>query len=141
MSEHSALLAQLRASRLIWIEVAEGKSVQFLRPLEAEVGKMVRAEGGRSAFRLDLEDLKRCAVDWKGFTEADLLGKGIGNDDPIPFDAEVLALALGDNLDWLQAAVEKLATAIGERMSARLAARGNSSATSTPTPAATTVAT
>jgi hypothetical protein len=122
MSEHSALLAQLRASRLIWIEVAEGKSVQFLRPLEAEVGKMVRAEGGRSAFRLDLEDLKRCAVDWKGFTE-------------------VLALALGDNLDWLQAAVEKLATAIGERMSARLAARGNSSATSTPTPAATTVAT
>ena len=137
MSDHSALIAQLRSARTLWVDVAEGKAVQFLRPLEAEAVDMIRAG---VAGKLGLEDVKRCAIGWRGFSEADLLGKGIGSDDAVEFHTEVLGLALGDNLEWLEKAVTGLSSAVLERMEARIAARGNSPATSLPGIAATTVA-
>jgi hypothetical protein len=131
--EHSALLAQLRSARTLWVDLEEGKAVQFLRPLEADVELLLQpVAGGGRGFRLGIADLRRYAVGWRGITEADLLGKPVGSDDAVSFDAEVLELVLGDNLDWLHAAIEGLTNAIVARLNARVAARGNSSATSTP---------
>ncbi len=138
MSEHSALIRQLLAAREHWVDIEAGKAVKFRRPLEGEFEGMFRGTPRR--FRVLLEDVRRFAIDWRGFTEADLLGKGVGNDDPLPFDAEVWGLAVGDNLDWLQAAAAGLEDILAKRLESRLAARGNSSATSTPSTPAPTVA-
>lgn len=136
MSDASPLLRQLLAQREKWVDVAPGKAVRLRRPAEGETGDFLRtgADGVRN-FRIGVDEVKRCAVDWRGFTEADLLGAGIGNSDPLPFDAEVFALAVGDNLDWLQACGAALSQMIVDRLEARAAARGNSPATSTPQPA------
>ena len=139
MSEHAALIKQLMAAREHWVDLAPGKAVKFRRPMEGDLEGMFR--GTPKRFSVLLEDVQRHAVDWRGFSEADLLGKGVGNDDPLPFGAEVWALAVGDNLDWLQAARAGLESVLASRIEARLAAQGNSPATSTPNPAATTVAT
>lgn len=140
--EHSALLAQLRSARTLWVDLEDGKAVQFLRPLEADVQQLLRpVDGGGRGFQLGLADLRRYATDWRGITETDLLGKGVGSDDQVSFDSEVLELVLGDNLDWLHKAIEGLTDAIVVRLNARVAARGNSSTTSTPgQPAAPMVA-
>lgn len=139
MSDFAALLAQLQAQREQWIDVAPDKAVRMRRPLEGDMESLFRTVDGRRVFRVGLADVVRCAVDWRGFTEADLLGAGIGNNDVLPFSAEVCGQALGDNLDWLQAAIEGLSQMIVQRLEQRATARGNSPATSTP-PAAPTVA-
>lgn len=136
-SENSALLAQLRAARTLWVEIAEGKAIQLLRPLEADAVSLIR---NGMAGELGLEDVKRCAIGWRGVTEADLVGKGVGSDDAVPFDAEVLAEALGDNIVWLEKAINGLSSAVLQRMEARVAAKGNSPATSTHGSATATVA-
>jgi hypothetical protein len=135
MSDQSTLLRQLLAAREQWVDVAPGKAVRFRRPLEGEMEAMFRTVDGRRSFRVGLDDVRRCAVDWRGFTEADLLGAAVGGSDPLPFDSEVFGAAIGDNLDWLQAAIEGLGEMIVTRMAARAEARGNSGATSTPPPA------
>lgn len=139
MSEHAALIAQLLAAREHWIDLAPGKRVKFRRPMEGDLEGMFRGTPRR--FTVALEDVQKFAVDWQGFSEADLLGQGIGNSDALKFDAQVWALAVGDNLDWLQEARKGLEGILAARIEARLAAAGNSVATSTPSTAATTVAT
>ncbi len=137
MSDSQPLIRQLLAQRECWVDVAPGKAIKFRRPLEGEMDAFFDTVGGRRVFRVRLAEVRRCAVDWRGFTEADVLGAGIGNDDPLPWDAEVFALAVGDNLDWLQACMEGLSDQIVRRLEARTDARGNSSATSAPPPAPT----
>ncbi len=138
MSDASALIRQLMAQREQWVDVAPGKSVRFRRPLEGELDALFSATpDGRRAFRVQLSDVCRHAIDWRGFTEEDLLGKGIGNVDPLPFDGEIFRLAVGDNLDWLQSCVTGLSDLIVSRLEARANARGNSSPTSTQPPAPT----
>lgn len=139
MSDHAALIRQMLAAREHWIDLAPGKAVKFRRPMEGELEGMFR--GTPKRFNVLLEDVSKYAIDWRGFTEADLLGQGIGTSDPLAFSAEVWALAVGDNLDWLQAARRGLEAVLASRIEARLTAAGNSAATSTPKPAATTVAT
>lgn len=135
MSDHAALIRQLLAGREHWVDLAPGKRVKFRRPMEGDLEGMFRGTPRR--FVVLLEDVQRHAIDWQGFTEADLLGQGIGNSDPLPFSAEVWALAVGDNLDWLQEARKGLENILAARIEARLAAAGNSAATSTPSPAPT----
>lgn len=129
MSE--ALIRQLLSAREHWIDVAEGKALKIRRPLEAEMQTMFRRVEGKPAFRVEFEDVLRFATDWRGFTEADLLGDAVGSSDPAPFDREVVRIAIGDNLEWLQSAINGLSDLIIERMTARATARGNSFATST----------
>lgn len=135
--DFGALIAQLNAQRDSWVELSPGKAIKLRRPLEGDMEQMFRLVDGSRRFRIGLADVCRCAVDWRGITEADLLGAGIGNTDPLPFSPEVCTLAIGDNLDWLQAAVEGLTAAILQRIEQRATARGNSSATSTPPPTPT----
>lgn len=135
MSEHSALLRQLLSSREQWVDIGEGKRVKLRRPMEGELDAMFGDVGGRRALRITLADVQRLAVDWSGISEADLLGKGIGNDDALPFSADVWAVAVGDNLDWLQKCRQAIEASIVARLEQRFAARGNLPATSTPSTA------
>lgn len=128
--DHAGLVRQLLSAREAWIELSPGKAVRLRRPLEGELERMFRGEPPR--FRIQLEDVVAHAVDWRGITESDLLGAGIGADEALPFDAEVWALAVGDNLDWLQAARQGLERLVADRLQARAAAQGNSAATSAP---------
>lgn len=139
MSEQAALIAQLLAAREHWVDLAPGKRVKLRRPMEGDLEGMFRGTPRR--FTVALEDVQKYAVDWQGFTEADLLGQSIGSSDPLPFSAEVWALAVGDNLDWLQEARKGLEGILAARIEARLAAAGNSAATSTPSQSASKVAT
>lgn len=139
MSDMAPLLRQLLAQRERWVDVAPGKAVRLRRPIEAELdGMFVAGADGRRAFRVTLADVRRCAVGWRGFTEHDLTGNG--NNDELPWDAEVCGLAIGDNLDWTEAAVRGLSDMVISRLEARVAARGNSLPTSTPQPAPTVAA-
>ena len=121
----AALIAQLLAAREQWVDLAPGKAVKF--------------RGNPKRFAVLLADVQQYAVDWRGFSEADLLGSTVGSSDQLPFSAEVWALAIGDNLDWLQEARQGLEGILADRLEARLALRGNSPAASTP--AAPTAAT
>lgn len=139
MSDMAPLLRQLLAQREQWVDVAPGKAVRLRRPLEADLdGMFVTGADGRRAFRVTLADVRRCAVGWRGFTEHDLTGNG--NTDELPWDAELGAAAIGDNLDWTEAAVRGLSDLVVSRLEARVAARGNSLPTSTPQPAPTVAA-
>ena len=133
----AALIAQLLAAREQWVDLAPGKAVKFRRPMEGDFEGMFR--GNPKRFAVLLADVQQYAVDWRGFSEADLLGQTVGSSDPLPFSAEVWALAIGDNLDWLQEARQGLERILADRLEARLALRGNLPAASTP--AAPTAAT
>ena len=70
--DESALIAKMD-ERARWVDLPGGKRVQFRRPLETDMGSFV---GGVS-----VEHVCAHVCGWQGFTEADLLGAGIGASD------------------------------------------------------------
>lgn len=136
MSEHQALIAQLRAARESWVDLGGGKAVRIRRPAEAEFSALVHTVGGVRQLRIELAEVCRYVTGWRGFTEADLLGAGIGNSDVLPFDAEVWAEVVADHTEWLAPTAEALLHAITSHAERTQAAAGNSQPTSTPAAAA-----
>jgi len=119
MSEHAALIRQMLAGQEHWVELEPGKAVKFRRPADTEGLSVLHGAGAkRGTPHLFLDDLTKYAVDWRGFSEADLLGHGIGNSDPLSFDREVWRLAVADNLVWFGAALEGLLGAITKQLTA-----------------------
>lgn len=94
------LLAQLRKRREKTVDLGEGLSVTFLRPREGEMGPLFQGDGEARVMRVQLEQVCRCVVGWSGFTEATLLGAGVGSSDPLPFDAAVWAEIVTDRVEW-----------------------------------------
>lgn len=137
MSEHQALIAQLRAARESWVDLGGGKAVRIRRPAEAEFSAMVRTVNGQRQLRIELPEVKLYVTGWRGFTEADLLGAGVGNSDVLPFDAEVWAEVVADHTEWLAPAAEALLKSITDHAERTQAAAGNSQPTSTPAAAPT----
>jgi hypothetical protein len=105
------LIAKLQAQREGWATLPDGKRLKFRRPPEVELGKLI---GG-----VRLEHVIECAVGWEGFTEADLLGAGVGGSDPVSFDRDLWAAVVSDRAHYLEPA----AAAIAEAVSAYLANR------------------
>jgi len=134
-ADTAALLAKLRAAREHWVEVAPGKRLKFLRPTEAEQLAFVRVQGNGRQLVVELEQVQRFAVDWAGFTEADLLGQAVGVSDAVPFDSAVFAEVIADHLEWLQPAAEGLLQLIVGHRGDQATAEKNSAATSVPGPA------
>jgi hypothetical protein len=95
MDEKSLIKQMLEARDSVLELVCEGngrvaRSVTVRRPDE---GGMVRL---RNAPTLDIA--REVVVDWKGWTEADLLPEGVGGGDTVPFSRSVWAVYVGDNL-------------------------------------------
>lgn len=99
------LIRQLREQRMRWIELPEGKRVRIIRPTEVE---MVRTLLKGGMLSVDVEEVKRFVVDWDGFTEATLLGAGVGGPDPVPFTSELWAEVIGDRTEWVRTVAEAI---------------------------------
>jgi hypothetical protein len=96
------LLAKLKARREKSVEVAEGKTVQFERPLEADFPSLLSFTDGKGVWNITLEHVRKYVTGWKGITEADMIGSAIGSSDEEPFDPALWAEVVGDRFDWQQ---------------------------------------
>jgi hypothetical protein len=128
------LIAALRSARERWVDVAPGKDVKIRRPTEAEFPAFLKEVDGRRSLSVELSHVQQFVVDWRGFTEADLLGATVGVADAVPFDPEVWAEVVADHLEWLKPAANALLLCITEHVERDADAAKNSVATSTAGP-------
>ncbi len=125
----AAIVAQLRASRLHWVEVEPGVSIQIDTPSWVTAYRLAhaQAEGSDDAITI-VAGLVR---DWRGITGEMVQGVGVGGSDPLPVSAELAALVLADRIAWSvklgQAATNQSQAAIQRAQ----AASGNSLPSST----------
>ena len=118
MSDFAALIARMEAQRTRWCALPGGPHrVQFRRPLETEFG---RFRGG-----VTVDHVCEYVCGWEGFTEADLLGGGIGSSDPVPFAPELWARVVRDKLDYVAPVSEALVAAITDHLQTRDATAKN----------------
>lgn len=126
------LVAAMRGQRESWVDLSPGKAVKIRRPTEAEFpGFLRRTDAGRS-LHVEIEHVQRHVVDWRGITEADLIGETVGSVDALPFDAAVWSEAVADRVDWLQAAAQGLLDVILAHLKKQDAATANLPPTLTP---------
>lgn len=111
------LIAKLLAQRESWVEVEPGKRVKVRRPDESEQADF---RGGMS-----VELMLRHVVGWEGFTEADILGAGVGASDAVAFDAALFATLARDHMAWFEPISVEIATRIAEHWKAREATAKN----------------
>lgn len=109
------LIQKMRRQRELKIEVAEGKTITLLRPPEIEVGSLSRG--------VTLDHVRRYAVGWSGFTEADLLTAG--GSEPVEFHVEIAAELLADHSAWLLKLQNGVIDAVNAHFEAKKAALGN----------------
>lgn len=96
-------LQKLRDSWCILREVDGAKpelAVCLRRPPEADLIEL-RPRGDKSAYAMLTDTICRVAVDWRGFSEAELFGAAIGSADPLPFDAGLWAEVVRDRGEWI----------------------------------------
>ena len=105
----SDLLARMQAQREFWVDLPGGKRLQLRRPHKVDMPKLT---GG-----VQLDHVVDASVGWSGFTEADLLGAGIGGSDEQPFHTELWRAYAADNIDALQTAVAGFAEHISQYLS------------------------
>lgn len=126
MSE--ALITQMRAARRLAVDLAPGKRVYLLRPLETQFSAYMRTagEGGKVHISCTVAQVQALAVDWQGITEADLLGAAVGASDPAPFSVALWAEAVADRMDWAQACSQAVVQGISAFIDRTEADRKNS---------------
>lgn len=93
------LLRQSKLKRSKWYELDDPprRAVQIRRPQEGELFDM---RGSRTAQ--DVVDLlSAAAIDWRGFTEADILGEAVGSQDAAEYSPELFAEWVFDHVDVL----------------------------------------
>lgn len=112
-----ALLARAARQREHWAELEDGKRVQFRRPVEVELPRLV---GG-----VQIEHVIEYACGWEGFTEADLLGPAVGSADPLPFHRDLFAAIVRDNVAMVAPVAEAMAKAVTEYLQAKAATEKN----------------
>ena len=102
------LVKKLLAQREFWVYLEPGKRVKVRRPAETEILSLVsrNAVGGIDGLSAGIAEVRRYAVDWEGFTEADLIVSGAS--DAVPFHPDLWATVAEDRRDF----VGKVATSI-----------------------------
>jgi len=105
----AALIKRLREARMLWVPLdaaaPDGKQVRIIRPTEVElVQHFVKGH----QLSVGHDQAARYVVDWRGFTEADVLGAAVGSSDPLAFDAALWAEVLSDKLAWVAVVAQAL---------------------------------
>lgn len=134
--DKGALLRQMRAQRMRWVELdpadpgvegatppPPGKRVRIIRPTEVEIGRHLTR--GDSSLAVAFEDVVRFTTDWDGFTEADLLGAGLGASDALAFDSDLWAELVANRSHWLKRVGQALLDAVVAHIAAQEQARKN----------------
>lgn len=81
------MLRKQREARRTWYELDDPprRALQLRLPSDF---KMMKWRDGVTVERVP-EIIEHCVIDWRGFTEADLLGASLAGDAMQPFDKEV----------------------------------------------------
>lgn len=118
--DSTALLARLRAQREVWVSLGsdtDALSVCVRRPLEADFPKFVRG--------VTVDHVVEYACNWKGFSEATLLGSAIGASDELPFDSSLWGEYVRDNSEKVRVVAKAMVDAIQEHLRKKEVASGN----------------
>ena len=118
-----ALLARMATQREAWADLGGGRRLQYRRPPEVELPRMIAGVG--------LEHVVQYACGWDGFTEADLLGAGIGSSDALPFHRDLWAAYVADHAEELQTASTAMAQTVTVYLQRKADVAKNSPASST----------
>jgi hypothetical protein len=137
MSGAEAILAQLRAQRLYWVDMP-AQDVPVRLQLDTPSLQQAARLGACSASG-DLDQASTILAGllrgWTGVTEALLLGAGVGSDSTVPADGEVLRIMLASRPEWASALLPAaIGAAVAERERSAVAAK-NSGPGSTPSTA------
>jgi hypothetical protein len=108
----ATLIQKALEQREQWVALDDdgAKRVRVRRPPGAHV-----FEFGRNRTP---EVFLRTAVGWDGFTEADILGAGVGSSDPVPFNVDLWVTLALDRIDWIGKVSEVVTTAITQYIEA-----------------------
>lgn len=119
------LVAAALAQRAQWVPVGEGKRVRIRRPSEYDMrGLLLRdAAGAITGLKADLPEVKKCAVDWEGFKESDLISGGA--DDALPFHADVFAVWIEDQRNAVSTLSQAIIDMVIDHEAARQAIEKN----------------
>jgi hypothetical protein len=103
---------RMRQARERWHELDDPprRALLIRRPGEVQ---MMRWRDGLTVERMP-ELVAQTVVDWRGFTEEDLLGGGVGGSDPVEFSRAVFDEWIGDRVKEMTDA----ATAVFELVNA-----------------------
>lgn len=112
-----ALIRQMLAQRERWVNLDETHAVKVRRPAEAEMPAFFKSTGVEAACTH--------VVDWRGFTEADLLGASVGSSDALTFDADLWRHVVSDRLEWAGIVAEEISEEAQRHILARKEAEKN----------------
>jgi hypothetical protein len=115
--DSAEMVRRLQAARQRWHELDDPPRRALLIRRPAEVA-MMRWRERMTPERIP-EMVIETVVDWRGFTEADFLGAGVGASDPQAFSSELFAEWVNDNADALGDVAETVFTMINEHSTAR----------------------
>jgi len=129
-----AVIKRLREARMQWVELPHpehaGLAVRIARPTEVEVAQHLfkggDKEGKDGSVSVEFADVLRATVDWRGFTEATILGAAVGSSDPLPFSAPLWAELASDHAAWVRLLASAILQAAVEHHTAKAAAEKNS---------------
>lgn len=112
------LLARMAAQREQWVPLGGARAVCIRRPLELELVRL-RQPGAVAEFVVS------AACNWRGFTEADLLGAADGSDAPVAFATELWAEWVRDRSDAMASVSTELVNMVTRHFETRAAAAKN----------------
>jgi hypothetical protein len=118
------LVQRMREQRMIWVEFDSAHKVRVLPPTDLQVMESV----GNDKRIIDLDNIATLVHEWKGFTEEDFLGKGVGSSDELPLDRDALNELLANNVDWAGKVVEAIQKELLKRTEKRQDSEKNSEA-------------
>lgn len=98
-----ALLAQLRKSREISVDLGDGLAVTYLRPQPeklVDMGIVTLNQIGPPTVRVSIDHVQKLVNGWSGFSAATFLGAAVGSSDPLDFDADIWAEVSPDHPEW-----------------------------------------
>lgn len=116
MSEDD-LIAKMDAECQHWVDLPGGLRVRFQRPLETEFHKFRHG--------VTVDHLCEYVTGWEGFTEATLLGAGIGASDPLAFGPKLWARVVRDRVEYVAPVAQAIADAITAHLGTKDAATKN----------------
>lgn len=125
MTPAQRLIAQMQAQRAVWLDLPNGKALQIMRPRETEMLDFLRHDAaGNAEMYADLTHVKRYVSDWRGYTEADLVGAA-GSSDEVIFTPELWAEVCADDTATTKLVAEKLLNLIVDHRSRQAAEAKN----------------
>lgn len=130
----AALIAQMRAKRTTWLDLGDGVAVAIMRPTEAQMAPYIRPLFIDGKTVQDAALSTQYVTDWRGVTEATLLGDSIGSTTPVQFVPELWAEVVADHAAWGAAVAQAVVDAMQAHLVAKTTSAGKSTGSSTNPP-------